>query len=106
VTVITPVGTTAASSHDQFTYQTAPPKITGITPTLGSTTGGTTVIIRGSGFTGTTRVLFGSTASHFTVNSDVKITAVSPAGSGTVHVTVITPVGTTAASNADQFQYR
>ena len=106
VTVITPVGTTAASNADRFTYLAAPPHIASISPTSGPTAGGTTVIIRGSGFIGASQVLFGTTAvSNFTVNSDTQITAVSPAGRGTVHVTVITPVGTTAASNADQFQY-
>ena len=105
VTVITPVGTTAASNADRFTYLAAPPHIASISPTSGPMAGETTVTIRGSGFTGASQVLFGTTASNFTVNSDRQITAVSPAGSGTVHVTVITPVGTTAASNADRFKY-
>ena len=106
VTVMTPVGTTAASNADQFTYLAAPPQIASIQPTHGPTTGGTSVLIRGSGFTGASQVLFGTTtASNYTVNSDTQITAVSPAGRGTVHVTVMTPVGTTAASNADRFKY-
>jgi hypothetical protein len=51
-------------------------------------------------------VLFGTATSTFTVNSDTQITVVSPAGSGTVHVTVITPKGTSATSSADQFTYQ
>ena len=79
--------------------------VSSISPTSGPATGGTTVTIRGSGFTGASKVLFGPTASNFTVNSDTQITVVSPAGSGTVHVTVITPGGTSVTSNADQFTY-
>jgi hypothetical protein len=40
-----------------------------------------------------------------TVNSDSQITATSPAGTGTVDVTVVVPGGTSATSAADQFTY-
>jgi IPT/TIG domain/Viral BACON domain len=108
VTVTTPGGTSATSKADRFTYLVVPPipTLTSISPTSGPATGGTTVTITGSGFTGASKVLFGRTAaSSFTVDSDTQITVVSPAGSGTVHVRVITPVGTTATSKADRFQY-
>jgi len=83
------------------------PVVAGISPTLGPDTGGTTVTLTGSGFTGASKVLFGTVAaSSFTVSSDTQIKAVSPAGSGTVHVTVTTPGGTTTTSNADQFTYK
>jgi uncharacterized membrane protein len=39
------------------------------------------------------------------VNSEGSITAVSPAGTGTVDVTVTTPAGTSPTSSADQFHY-
>jgi hypothetical protein len=39
------------------------------------------------------------------VDSDTQITATSPQGSGTVDITVITPAGTSATVNADQFTY-
>jgi hypothetical protein len=39
------------------------------------------------------------------VDSDTQITATSPRGSGTVDITVITPAGTSATVNADQFTY-
>ena len=60
------------------------PVVASISPTSGSAIGGTTVTITGSGLTGVNKVLFGTTASSFTVKSDTQITAVSPAGSGTV----------------------
>lgn len=85
----------------------ATPTITGISPTSGATTGGTSVIITGTNFTGATAVKFGSTnASSYTVNSATQITAVSPAGAaGAVDVTVVTTGGTNAISSADQFTY-
>jgi hypothetical protein len=83
------------------------PTITGISPTTGPLEGGTLVTLSGSGFTGATSVIFGSTtATSFTVNSDTQITAMSPADSaGIVYVTVTGPGGTSSASIADQFTY-
>jgi IPT/TIG domain-containing protein/BACON domain-containing protein len=111
VTVTTPGGTTKTSIADQFTYQGVPiiptiPTIASISPTAGPVTGKTSVIIRGTGFTGASKVLFGTVPASFTLNSATQITAVSPAGSGTVDVTVTTPLGTSATSTADRFTYR
>ena len=65
--------------------------------------------ITGSGFTASaadTGVSFGSAAAtKFTVDSGTQITATSPPGTGTVHITVTTPAGTSAATTADQFSY-
>ncbi len=87
-----------------YEYQ---PVVTGISPATGSTSGGTTVTITGIDLTGATVVNFGGTpATNVVVNSATQITATSPAGTaGTVHVTVVTPVGTSATSSADQFTY-
>jgi len=82
------------------------PNITSISPTSGSTLGGTTVTITGANFTGATAVKFGTTAAtSYTVNSDTQITAAAPAGTGTVDVRVTTADGTSATSSADQFTY-
>jgi len=106
VTVATAGGTSATSSADQFTY-VAVPTITAISPTAGSTVGGTTVTITGTNLTGVTAVKFGSTnATGFTVNSATQITATAPARSvGTVDITVTTVGVTSASSSADQFTY-
>lgn len=65
------------------------PAILGVTPSTGPSAGGTEVTITGSGFSGVTGVDFGTAAaSAYTVNSDTSITAVTPAGSGAVDVTV------------------
>ena len=54
--------------------------------------GGTIVTITGTDFLAATAVMFGATAAAtFTVDSDTQITATSPAGAGSVHVTVTTP---------------
>jgi hypothetical protein len=82
-----------------------PPVVTAISPTSGSTDGGTTVTITGTGFTGATAVDFGGAAATFTVDSDTTISALSPLGTGTVDVTVKSANGTSATSAADQFTY-
>ena len=58
------------------------------------------------GFTGASAVDFGSKpATDVTVNSDTSLTATSPAGGGTVNVTVTTAGVKSATSTADQFTY-
>lgn len=83
------------------------PTVTAVSPADGATDGGIQVTITGTGFTGATSVMFGSTgATTYTVDSDTQITVISPAAvAGTVHITVTTPGGTSAAVSADQFTY-
>ena len=96
-------GTSAASSPMAQTV----PAVTSISPAAGDISGGKSVTITGSGFTGATAVAFGSTsAASFTVVSDTSINAVSPAGTtGTVDVTVTGFLGTSAISTSDKFIY-
>jgi hypothetical protein len=75
-----------------------PPVVQGIEPNSGPATGGTTVKIIGTGFTGIGAVLFGgSPALRFEVASDTEATAVSPPGAGAVDVIVITASGGASA---------
>ena len=61
----------------------------------------------GWGTTGAASVKFGSTnATSYTVDSGIKITAVAPAGTGTVDVTVTNNSATSATSAADRFTYQ
>lgn len=91
-----------------FTYTTAPPpSVTSLAPKKGPLAGGNTVVITGSGFTGTTQVRFGqdNTSPSFVVDSDTQITAVAPASAGgftgTVNVYVTNAMGTSPnVSNA------
>jgi large repetitive protein len=107
VTVTTAAGTSAAAPANQYTYTTPAPTVTAISPTSGSTAGGTVVTLTGTNFTGATAVSFGgSAATSFTVNSATSITATAPAGAaGTVNITVTTPGGTSATAAANQFTY-
>lgn len=50
-------------------------------------------------------MLFGTTPVGFTQVSDTEITTVSPPGTGTVDIEVVTPYGTTPTTPADQFSY-
>ncbi|MBW7571357.1 beta strand repeat-containing protein [Caproiciproducens faecalis] len=102
---VTAAGGTSATGF-QFTYLVAAPTVTAISPTSGPASGGTTVAITGTGFTNASAVKFGAAnATAFTVDSDTQITATSPAGSGTVDVTVTTAGGTSVTSSSDQFAY-
>ena len=80
------------------------PVVTQIAPAGGPAIGGTAVTITGSGLSGGT-VTFGGTASASASCASTSCTAISPAGTGTVDVTVTTAGGTSAASPADQFGY-
>jgi hypothetical protein len=105
VTVTTAGGTSITSAGDRFSY-VALPTVSSVAPNSGPTAGGTPVTITGTNFTGASAVRFGAApAATFMVASATQITATSPAGSGTVHVTVATPGGTSVASAADQFAY-
>ena len=80
VTATTQAGTTATSSADQFTYTTVPaPTVTGLSPTSGTTSGGTSVTITGTNLTGATAVSFGGTAATgVSVVNATTVTATSP----------------------------
>jgi len=78
------------------------PMVTSVTPSTGVPTGGNTVTITGTGFTGATSVTFGGVAAtSFTVVNDTTITSVVPSGSttGAVSVIVTTAVGSNAANS-------
>jgi hypothetical protein len=65
------------------------PPQSALEPSSGPATGGTTVLLTGSGFTGASGVSFGSEqAASYTVLSDQAIEATAPAGTGTVPVIV------------------
>ncbi|GAA1240041.1 hypothetical protein GCM10009665_33650 [Kitasatospora nipponensis] len=74
-----------------------------LVPPQGPTTGGNPAILVGTGLSGATAVMFGTTpAATFNVMFDGAITATVPPGTGSVQVTVVTPSGT---SNAATYTY-
>jgi hypothetical protein len=108
VRVTTPGGTSAASAADHFTFITPPPPAPTVgllAPMSGPAGGGTPVTITGTNFTGATAVMFGGSTVSFAVISSTQITATSPAGSGTVDLTVTTTGGTSSTSSADLFTF-
>lgn len=109
VTVTTPNSQSATSNADVYNFLSTP-TVTGIrtfaNPAGGPTGGGTQVTIDGTSFSTGATVKFGSTAAtSVLINSLSSITAVAPAGTGTVDVTVTTGLGTSAISSNDQFAY-
>jgi serine/threonine-protein kinase len=108
------------------------PAVTGVSPASGSTVGGSTVIITGTGLAHATTVSFGGVAGAIIADSDTQITVTSPpstvdttvttavitadsgrqitgtgtgAGAGTVYITVKTPAGTSKTTAADRYTY-
>jgi Cellulase (glycosyl hydrolase family 5)/IPT/TIG domain len=70
------------------------PDVLSAIPGTGSNAGGTSVVLGGTGFTATTAVTFGGVnATSFVVDSDLQITATTPAGLGTVDIAVTSPAG-------------
>ena len=107
-TVTATSGSFSATASVTVTVGQSRPTVTGIAPAVGPITGGTSVVLTGTNFSGATAVYFGSVAAtSFTVNSATQITVTTPAESaGTVDITVTTAGGTSATSGADQFTYQ
>jgi alpha-tubulin suppressor-like RCC1 family protein len=116
VTVTTPGGTNAVSKSDVFTYA---PTVTAISPNSGSTAGGTSVTVTGTGFVvGATAFKFGKAKKQAaSCSSTTTCTIVSPAHeAGIVDVKAVVTyflpccgVKTVASpknSPADQFTYQ
>jgi len=99
--------TTAGGPSDTFSPYTyiTPPNITGISPSSGSTAGGTTVTITGTSFTEATSVTFdGISATSLSVVNSTTITCITPAhNAGDVDIIVTTIYGTSDAFS--QFTY-
>jgi hypothetical protein len=110
VRVTTPGGTSAINKPaDQYTYYL--PKITLVAPNHGPVTGGSTVLIRGSMFSGTPAptVSFGTGnfSSSVVVASDTTMhVLVPPHTSGTVDVQVTSFTGSSLPSPADHYTYK
>ncbi|MEV4510246.1 IPT/TIG domain-containing protein [Dactylosporangium sp. NPDC049525] len=102
VVVTTPTGPSVAVT---FTYQLpSAPVVSSLSPTTGTTLGGTSVVVTGTGFTGASAVTFdGVNATSYTVDSATQITAVSPAGAAGARDVVVTTTG--GSSTAVSFTY-
>ena len=100
------VGGTVATSGVASAAKPRVPSIKSIAPEHGPLGGGTTVIIYGKNLGGVTDVSFGTSPSSLvTPINQNEVLALSPAGTGTVDITVTTAAGTTATGPSDQFSY-
>jgi hypothetical protein len=85
----------ATSAADVFTYA---PAITSLSSISGSIAGGNSVTITGTGFTGSTTVMFGANAATVTNWTTTTLTVTVPAGTaGAVNVTASNAAGTSPA---------
>jgi hypothetical protein len=84
VTVTTPGGT---SNGVFFTYLPVP-TLTTVVPNSGPEAGGQSVLLTGTDLAWTTDVTFGTTPAPFTGLSDTQTLTTSPAGTGTVLVSI------------------
>ena len=106
VLVTTAGGTSPAWEGDEFTYESPSPTVTALNPASGPVGGGTVVNITGTNFVSGATVKFGAaSAAGVAFISSTKLTAVSPAGTGVVDVTVTTSSGTSPISAASKFSY-
>ena len=121
VTVVNSSGTSATSAATRYNFLTTAiggaagipatpnvsglPVINGLDTVGGTTAGGTTVRLYGTGFTPTTKILFGTVpASSFQLVSDNELLATAPAqAAGTLNITVQTPAGSSTSTAASQF---
>jgi alpha-tubulin suppressor-like RCC1 family protein len=108
VTVTSPSGTSAASSKYHFKYEG--PTIASVSPASGSTAGGQTVTISGSGFVsgeGTTAFKFGKAlGSSASCSSSTACTVVSPPGkAGIVDLTATVGKSKSKKQSGDKFRY-
>ena len=102
-------GTSSTTTEARYTYL-APPTVrtvTGTSHATGPTAGGNTVTITGVGFTGITRVSFGSTAATaIRTLSTTRLTVVAPRRpAGTVNVQLTGTYGRSALVVADRYTY-
>ncbi len=83
----------------------ARPAVDGLSAYGGPLGGGETVTIAGKRLGDVETVRFGSTSVPFKVLSETAIETTSPAGSGTVDVTVTSPEGTSVTCAGDEFSF-
>ncbi|MGH9151222.1 MAG: kelch repeat-containing protein, partial [Acidimicrobiales bacterium] len=85
---------------------TPPPEVAAVAPDSGPVSGGTSVVITGTGFAAASDVRFGTQPAPFVVESPTRITATTPAhAAGVVAVTVTTLAGTSGPRVPARFTY-
>lgn len=106
IVVTTPSGNSGTTGQDLFTYYGVP-TVTSIDPTSGVSTGGTEVIIYGSGFGEQSTVTVGGNPATVTDYASDELTIITPAGTAetTVDVIVTNPGSQSDVAPHQQFTY-
>lgn len=108
VRATSPAGTTPIVLADNYTYYGVP-VVTGVLPPSGTTVGGTSVVITGTGFNFINNLKFDVLSiltTNYVVNSSTKITANSPPhAAGVVHIVATNPAGSSASGLNDRYTY-
>ena len=98
--------TSIVSGSFEALYGTPRPSVTSVSPSSGSSAGGTTVTIQGNYFYGVTAVTFGGVRASGYLDGDGSISVTAPPeGPRTVDVVVTTPGGASPIVGADKFTY-
>ena len=83
------------------------PAITQISPHYGSASGGESITITGTGFTGATEIKFGPTSAPIISISDTQITTTAPRSvPGTVHISVTVGADSSPVTPSDRYTYQ
>jgi hypothetical protein len=83
-----------------------PPSVTSLSPSTGPAEGGTAVTILGTEFTPDVSVRFGTLAAKSVTRvSDTELSAVTPAGAGSVEVVVTNSIGSSLPTSGSVFTY-
>ena len=103
--LLTNPDTSNVTAAGAFTYIAAP-TYTSITPAVGVTTGGTDVVIVGTGFvSGATVTVGGASATNVVLTGSTIINCTTPAGTAGARDVVITNPDTQAATGTGEFTY-
>jgi hypothetical protein len=102
VTVMTNGG--PGTLYGAFTYLA--PTVSRVIGSFGPAAGGKTVRIRGRHLYGAIEVLFGANTATIVKMSDRSLTVITPPGTGTVQVTVVTAAGTSLPGTHTTYTYR
>ncbi|MET8831711.1 IPT/TIG domain-containing protein [Streptomyces sp. NPDC004610] len=103
---VTTVASGLSSPREVALHTIPAPEITGLSPTSGTTAGGTPVTITGTDLNGATAITFGGTPATGVTCTATSCTATTPAHTaGTVDVRVTTPGGTSSITPAGEFTY-
>lgn len=102
-------GETTTSASASISVSTPPlstPAITSITPSSGTTSGGTSITILGAGFvSGATITIGGNAATSVTFLSSTSLTAVTPSGTSGAKNVVVTNPDTGSVTSSGGFTY-